>query len=124
MIQQGIAHQGFSFIEVLQYCPTYNKATPLLRYESHLYDISLRPEYNSEQKSQARSLLQDTEHLAMGVLYQDRTAIDFYNLQHYRKNSKAPVDEVEKITAIKTALCKSKSPQSKLSFWHVFRSHS
>ncbi len=40
LIRAGMHHRGFSFIEVMQLCPTYSKATPEKRYEERVYDIS------------------------------------------------------------------------------------
>lgn len=95
IIQAGIAHQGFSFIEVLQHCPTYNKATPLARYEKSLYHISERSDDNNHDRHQAWLLFQESKNLAMGVLYQDQEALDFYRQQIYRSGFDVPVNEVK-----------------------------
>jgi 2-oxoglutarate/2-oxoacid ferredoxin oxidoreductase subunit beta len=96
LIQSGMAHQGFSFIEVLQHCPTYNKATPLARYEKSLYDISERSDYIETDRLQAFALMQETTNVPTGILYKNPDSQDFYKQQVYRSAFQAPVEEVKR----------------------------
>jgi len=75
MIQQGIEHQGFSFIEVFQACPTYNKATPQSWYFPR---IDQQDSINTD-IWEARKAVEDmTNKLATGVLYHNPDAVDYY----------------------------------------------
>ncbi|HYD35225.1 MAG TPA: thiamine pyrophosphate-dependent enzyme [Vitreimonas sp.] len=83
--QAAVAHQGFAFVEVLQSCPTYNKATPHEWYQERVYDVANRPDYDSSSLAQALAVCQDIEeHLALGVLYQDKTRKPFMQRQANR----------------------------------------
>ncbi len=73
MIREGINHNGFSFIEIMQACPTYNKATPDEWYEERFFDIESlvsNSEYDKSDIWEARKMVDDIEdRIAMGVLY-------------------------------------------------------
>jgi 2-oxoglutarate ferredoxin oxidoreductase subunit beta len=96
LIEAGMAHQGFSFIEVLQHCPTYNKATPLARYEKSLYNVTERDSYSNTDLLQAFALMQETSPVATGILYKNPESQDFYSQQVYRSNFQTPVQEVKR----------------------------
>jgi len=81
LIKEAINHQGFSMIEVLQDCPTYNKATPHEWYMERVYDVSSRLNYDRADKEQARKLAADLDNkIATGVLYHNprKTFYDNY----------------------------------------------
>ncbi len=70
MIQAGLNHEGFSFIEVMQACPTFNKATPQEWYWDKLLDVATLPDYDKTDIWQARRIVQNTEdELAVGIIY-------------------------------------------------------
>ena len=46
-IQAGIKHNGFSFIEILQTCPTYNKSTPKKWYLDRIKYIEDKKDYDN-----------------------------------------------------------------------------
>jgi len=76
LIQQGISHQGFSYIEVFQACPTYNKSTPQSWYFPRI------EKQKSNQNTDiwtARQAVEDTSNrLATGVIYHNPNAVDYY----------------------------------------------
>jgi len=87
LIQQGIAHQGFSFIEVFQACPTYNKATPQSWYFPRITDISGYENYDITNIWDARRLADSgNDKLATGVLYKNPERVDYYSTLNYRKD--------------------------------------
>lgn len=95
IIRAGMNHQGFSFIEILQHCPTYSKATPTARYEQKVYDVADDPTYKIDDKRQAMQCLENYDRLATGVLYQNRIEKDFMSLQPQRITKQTtPVEEV------------------------------
>lgn len=70
LIRLGIHHKGFSLIEVLQDCPTFNEATPHNWYLDRIYDIGTLTDYNINNIEMAREATGDlSEHIATGLLY-------------------------------------------------------
>ncbi|MCA9379519.1 hypothetical protein KC640_03755, partial [Candidatus Dojkabacteria bacterium] len=100
IIRAGIQHKGFSFIEVLQHCPSYNKATPHEWYQERVYDTLDIEEYDNSNLAWAKILAADLDHkIATGILYQRTDAADFLGMQAARKgittelvNEVGPVD--------------------------------
>ncbi len=82
IIQEGINHQGFSFIEVYQACPTFNKATPQEWFWDKLVNVQDLKTYDNSDIKQAREIVQDMENrLAVGVIYRDNNRKDFLTTQ-------------------------------------------
>lgn len=68
LIMQGMAHKGFSFINVFTPCVTYNKYNTYEWYKEHL--TALDPEtYDPTNKVAALTKLAETEGLVTGVIY-------------------------------------------------------
>jgi 2-oxoglutarate ferredoxin oxidoreductase subunit beta len=87
-------HRGFSFIEVMQLCPTYSKATPEKRYEERVYDISNNKDYDRHDKRQAAKVVEDFDHIATGILYENTEEKDFLSLQaHTITRATTPVED-------------------------------
>lgn len=97
IIKAGIDHKGFSFIEVLQHCPTYNKVTPHEWYQERVFDTLFEENYDNTDLEMAIKAASDLDsRLATGVLYQDKNRKDFYNRQENRIGIETElVDEVE-----------------------------
>lgn len=77
IFREAINHKGFAFIEVMQACPTYNKATPDEWYEERFFDVS-QSEYNNEDIWEARKVVEDLyDKVAMGILYKNKEKRDF-----------------------------------------------
>lgn len=73
---QAIQHPGFSFVEVLQSCPTYNKQTPHEWYQQRVYDVGTIEGYDSSNRTMAFQVGEDIENkIAIGVLYQDKNSV-------------------------------------------------
>jgi 2-oxoglutarate ferredoxin oxidoreductase subunit beta len=83
--KQAINHKGFSFIEVFQSCPTYNKETPHEWYQQRVYDVSTIPGYSCFDLIQAKEVSQDLENrIAVGVIYKDEDKSEFLQRQMNR----------------------------------------
>lgn len=77
VISAGLNHKGFSFIEILQSCPTYNKATPHEWYLKHCFKVETLESYNVTDLEQVRDVTKDlTEKIAVGVLYKNDSLKD------------------------------------------------
>lgn len=87
IIARAIQHKGFSFVEVLQSCPTYNKETPHEWYQERVYDVSQAEGYDPQNRWKALELADDIdEHIAVGVLYQSQNSVPQIDRQENRKN--------------------------------------
>lgn len=87
-IQAGLQHKGFSFIEILQNCPTYNKMTPHEWYQSRVFDVDKREKYDKTDINQAREIAEDLENrIALGVLYQREDRLPFMRRQANRTST-------------------------------------
>ncbi len=97
IIKSGIQHRGFSFIEILQACPTYNKATPHEWYMDKVYDVRTIADYDVTDMRKARWIARDlVERIATGVLYQNFDASTYMDRQANRQGlTTQPVEEVK-----------------------------
>jgi 2-oxoglutarate ferredoxin oxidoreductase subunit beta len=87
IIKEGIDHKGFSFIEILQDCPTYNKDTPHDWYMQRVYDINQLKKYDKSNVKLAREISADLEdRIATGIIYQDQNSVCFYDKVESRKD--------------------------------------
>lgn len=97
VIQEGIKHNGFSFIEVLQDCPSYNDVQTHDWYRERVSDVKLMNDLDVSDINAAKKLASDIEEkIAIGVLYQDKEMKSFYDNQDNRLNIDTElVDEVK-----------------------------
>ena len=97
LIRRGLNHKGFAFIEVLQTCPTYNKATPQSWYWPRIKKVEEIPRYDNTDIWQARKVAADLdEQIAVGLLYYNPNKPDFLSLQKNRQQrSTSLVEEVQ-----------------------------
>lgn len=77
IIQKALTHKGFSYVEILQSCPTFNHQTPEKYYRDRVFYVD--ENYDSSDIWEARKLVSDQEKVACGVLYQDQTRNDYYS---------------------------------------------
>lgn len=104
IIKEAILHQdkGFSFVDMLQACPTYNHETTHGWYYDRIKDISEYKNYDNTDKNQVRQVsdIYNNEKIAVGVLYKNDKLPSYLNRLEYRnkgiwKNS-IPSEEVKK----------------------------
>jgi 2-oxoglutarate ferredoxin oxidoreductase subunit beta len=74
MIQAGVAHPGFSYIEILQPCVSFNKVNTHAWYKERVYEIPGDGSYNPEDFHQAMDKAREWgSRIPIGVIYrQDR----------------------------------------------------
>jgi 2-oxoglutarate/2-oxoacid ferredoxin oxidoreductase subunit beta len=103
LFREALKHKGFAFIEVLQACPTYNRETPDEWYQGRVRDISDLKGYDSTDVWAARKLVQDRDKdIYTGVLFEDKSKVDFLSMQKSRKGAKTQlVDEVKHVDVSK-----------------------
>lgn len=91
----GMNHTGFAFIEVLQVCPTYGKATPQNWFWDRVYDIDQDPNYDNTDIWAAKKAAFDVDRkIAIGILYQKKYPCFMQRLVNRQGISTKPVDEV------------------------------
>lgn len=100
LIRLGMHHEGFSLIEVLQDCPTYNEATPHNWYLERVYDIMTLPEYNINNLDMAREVTFDLQDkIATGLLYKsgldNRYKPRVHSLEHTHIDIKDLLEEMK-----------------------------
>ncbi len=96
LIRQGLNHQGFAFIEALQACPTYNKATPQAWYWPRIKKVEEIENYDNTDIWQARKIADNIDdQIALGLLYHNPNKGEFLSIQQNRqKNQSSLVEEV------------------------------
>lgn len=76
VFEHALDHKGFSFVEVLQNCPTYNKETPHEWYMERVFDIDSVEGYDATDRNKALEISHDIEEkIAVGVLYQEKDSV-------------------------------------------------
>jgi len=81
LIEGGIRHSGFSLVEVLSPCVTYNKINTYAWFQEHIYNLEKEPEYDAGKRDQAVTVLDDRSRLAVGLIYkEERPSFDALSL--------------------------------------------
>ena len=89
LIVQGIQHKGFSFIDVMQPCPTFNKELTYDWYRERIYKVEEKG-YVPDNRFKAWEIAQEeiTEKIAIGVIYKEnRPSLE----EHYPQIAKKPL---------------------------------
>jgi 2-oxoglutarate ferredoxin oxidoreductase subunit beta len=70
LMEAAFQHKGFSLVDILQPCVTFNKVNTLEWYKQRVYKIE--PEYNPEDKMEAFKRAQEWgEKIPVGILYKN-----------------------------------------------------
>jgi 2-oxoglutarate ferredoxin oxidoreductase subunit beta len=95
MIRAGVNHNGFAVLEIMQSCPTYNKATPQEWYWDRLHYLDEKNHDTSDIWA-ARKAAEDLDNkIAVGILYK-RNELNFLERLASREGKKTVlVDEVK-----------------------------
>lgn len=75
---KAIEHPGFSIVDVLQPCPTFNKTMSYQWYQQHIYDLA-KTDHDTNNKQHALSITLDEEKLPIGVLYQQLQSVAYHS---------------------------------------------
>lgn len=74
LIKQSLKHQGFSHLDVLQQCITFNKVNSVAWYKERTYNLADQKYQPSDlQRALAKSL--ETNKLPLGVFYQEHKKV-------------------------------------------------
>ena len=70
MIQEGIKHKGFSLVDVLQPCVTFNKKNNFVWYKQRVYKLAADHDAHDKHKALEKAL-EWGDKIPIGVIYQD-----------------------------------------------------
>lgn len=94
IIRAGLKHNGFAFIEIMQTCPTYNRATPQEWYLERVNYLKTTPKTIESARKACEDL---NDKMNLGIFYQDKKAPNYMEMLVNRDGMKTvPVDEVGK----------------------------
>jgi len=74
MIKKAIAHRGFSIVEVMSPCVTYNKINTYAWFKENVEDMALRPDYSPGDRLAAFEALTRDGNIPLGVIYENDRA--------------------------------------------------
>jgi 2-oxoglutarate ferredoxin oxidoreductase subunit beta len=97
VLQAAIVHKGFSVVEVMQYCPSYNHLQTNDWYNERVYDVCELADYDASDWKKALEVSEDMQSkIATGVIYVNPDSKDFMSRQVNRADIKTElVDEVK-----------------------------
>jgi 2-oxoglutarate ferredoxin oxidoreductase subunit beta len=96
IIREGLKHKGFAFVEIMQTCPTYNKATSQNWFWDRIHYLSEDPSYNPHDIWLARKTADDLEEkIALGVLYKRDEPHFLERIPHRQGKESVLTDEVQ-----------------------------
>jgi len=97
VFREALNNKGFSVIEILQYCPSYNRLNTNEWYMERVFDLDKDKSYDPTNLDSAKKISLDLQSkIATGVIYRNKKAVDFNKKQVNRKDfSSDPVDEVK-----------------------------
>lgn len=82
LIEEGIKHKGFSFINVFSPCVTFNKVNTYDWYKEHLTELADIPGYDPSSRIAAMTTLMERQSMVTGLIYQDTTRKCYEDLVH------------------------------------------
>lgn len=77
LIEQGLAHKGFAFINVFSPCVTFNKHNSYDWYKQHLTSLATIDGYDPGDRLQAMATVMRHAGLVTGLVYQDKSRPDY-----------------------------------------------
>lgn len=99
LMKEAIMHQdeGFSYMDILQACPTYNKETTHTWYQDRVYKVG--NDYDVSNLNSARNISADLQNkIATGILYKNDSIPTYLDRLEYRNSySTTPVEEVGRV---------------------------
>jgi 2-oxoglutarate ferredoxin oxidoreductase subunit beta len=80
LIEQGIQHEGFSFINVYSPCVTFNKVNTYDWFKEHVKNLSDIEGYDPHDRVAAMRVLMEHDGLVNGLIYQNKDRQSYENL--------------------------------------------
>ncbi|MFE5319518.1 2-oxoacid:ferredoxin oxidoreductase subunit beta [Paenibacillus sp. NPDC056579] len=106
LIEAGMKHKGFSFINVFSPCVTFNKVNTYDWFKENIVDLEETPDYDPSNRVMAMTKIMETNGLLTGLIYQDTSKTSYENLVTgfkeealAKQNIKITEQEFEKLMA-------------------------
>lgn len=80
LIERGIKHKGFAFINVFSPCVTYNKINTYDWFKEHLTRLDEIDGYDSSNRILAMKTLMENNGLVTGIIYEDKDKKSYQDL--------------------------------------------
>lgn len=80
LIEEGLKHEGFSFINVFSPCVTFNKINTYDWFKEHIVDLDEDQGYDPTNRVMAMSKVMETESLCCGLIYRNPSQESYENL--------------------------------------------
>lgn len=80
LIEEGIKHEGFSFINVFSPCVTFNKINTYDWFKENIVNLDEEENYDPSNRSIAMAKIMETSSLACGLIYQDKNKKSYEEL--------------------------------------------
>ncbi|WLR43475.1 2-oxoacid:ferredoxin oxidoreductase subunit beta [Bacillus carboniphilus] len=80
LIEQGINHKGFSFINVFSPCVTYNKVNTYDWFKKNLTKLKDIEDYNPNDRLKAMQTVMEHDGLVTGLIYQNKNQPSYQEL--------------------------------------------
>lgn len=77
LIEAGINHKGFSFINVFSPCVTYNKVNTYDWFKERLTKLADIEDYDPSSREKAMSTVMEHDGLVTGIIYQDKETASY-----------------------------------------------
>ena len=77
LVKEAIQHDGFSLLDVLQPCPTFNKINTYQWFQQRVYDLD-KKNYQPSDKKLAWETAQEEEKIPTGVFYKDISKVSYH----------------------------------------------
>ncbi|MYL33222.1 2-oxoacid:ferredoxin oxidoreductase subunit beta [Pontibacillus yanchengensis] len=82
LIEKGVQHDGFSFINVFSPCVTYNKVNTYDWFKRNLVKLSTIEHYDPSNRAEAMRVLLEHNSLVTGLIYQDKDKKSYQEYIH------------------------------------------
>ncbi|MGD9129193.1 MAG: thiamine pyrophosphate-dependent enzyme [Candidatus Woesebacteria bacterium] len=102
LIKEAINHEGFSLLDVLQPCPTFNKINTYQWFNKVVYDLA-KTNFNKLNKEAAYKKALEVKKLATGILYQNKKS-QAYHQQVKQLKNKTLLEQWKKKVNIQTII--------------------
>ncbi|HEY8529739.1 MAG TPA: 2-oxoacid:ferredoxin oxidoreductase subunit beta [Paenibacillaceae bacterium] len=73
LIEEGIKHKGFAFINVFSPCVTFNKINTYEWFKENIVNLDEFPDYDPGNRVMAMQKIMETNGLLTGLIYQDKS---------------------------------------------------
>jgi len=100
LIKQAMQHEGFSLLDVMQPCPTFNKINTYQWFQERVYDLG--DDYQPNDIKIAWEKSQEMEKMPIGVFYENKEILPYHKYLSQLENSTLLEQRPTKVSIEKT----------------------